>query len=73
MVARLQEPATSQSLLAHRTGTLRTGPDYSPSTLYQLQIAILELRVAALEAEVEHQRRQRQAVVDKYERLLEPK
>ncbi|WP_262179150.1 hypothetical protein [Haloarcula laminariae] len=36
----------------------------------ELQIALLECRVAALEQQLEAEREKRQAVVDRYERLL---
>ena len=73
MVACPQDQGTSQSPLATRNGAFETDLNFSSSTLYQLQIAILEARVAALEAELEHQREQRQAVVDRYEWVLERK
>jgi len=41
------------------------------STVYQLQIAVLRCRIAALEAELERERQRRQAVVDRYERLID--
>jgi len=40
------------------------------STVMELQVAILEYRVAALEQQLEAERERRQAVVDRYERLL---
>jgi len=40
------------------------------TTVQDLQIAILECRVAALEQQLEAERERRQAVVDRYERLL---
>jgi len=40
------------------------------STVKELQVAILECRVAALEQQLEAERERRQAVVDRYERLL---
>ena len=59
-----------------------SGPSQSPSlpdrrerravstTVRELQVAILECRVAALEQQLETERERRQAVVDRYERLL---
>jgi len=40
------------------------------STVMELQVAILEYRVTALEQQLEAERERRQAVVDRYERLL---
>jgi len=40
------------------------------STVQELQVAILECQVAALEQHLEAERERRQAVVDRYERLL---
>ena len=40
------------------------------TTVQELQVAILECRVAALEQQLEAERERRQAVVDRYERLL---
>ena len=49
-----------------------TGPAarWSPSLVYQLQIAMLERQVTALQRALEREERQRQAVIDRYERLL---
>lgn len=40
------------------------------SARYELEIALLRQRIEQLEAAVETEREQRQAVVDRYERLL---
>jgi len=40
------------------------------TTVRELQVAILECRVAALEEQLESEQKRRQAVVDRYERLL---
>ncbi|MFC7075095.1 hypothetical protein [Haloarcula halophila] len=48
-----------------------TVADAAPNARYELEIALLHRRIAQLESTVEAERRQRQAVVDRYERLLE--
>lgn len=48
----------------------RSEPRAVSTTVRNLQLAILECRVAALEEELEAERERRQAVVDRYERLL---
>ena len=40
------------------------------TTVQELQVAMLQSHIAALEAELEAERKRRQAVVDRYERLL---
>jgi|GEM_PF-2007028 hypothetical protein len=40
------------------------------TSVQELQVAILECRVAALEQQLDAERKRRQAVVDRYERLL---
>ena len=40
------------------------------TTAQELQVALLECRVAALEQQLAAERERRQAVVDRYERLL---
>ncbi|WP_324665067.1 hypothetical protein [Haloarcula sediminis] len=40
------------------------------TTVQELQVAVLECHVAALEQQLEAEREKRQAVVDRYERLL---
>jgi len=47
----------------------REGRTVSQSVM-ELRVAILECRVAALEQQLEAERERRQAVVDRYERLL---
>jgi len=46
-------------------------PDIAPETLYLTRIAMLEARVATLEATVEEKERELQRVVDRYEHLLD--
>jgi hypothetical protein len=49
-----------------------TVADDRPSNArYELEIALLHQRIAQLESAVEAEREQRQAVVDRYERLLQ--
>jgi len=43
----------------------------TPSTIYQVQIAMLRSQVAMLETALEREREHRQAVVDRYERVLD--
>ena len=43
----------------------------SATARYELEIALLRQRVEQLEAAVEAEKQRRQAVVDRYERLLE--
>lgn len=45
--------------------------DCTPTLLYLTRIAVLEARVTGLEATVERKERERQHVVDRYERLLQ--
>ncbi|MDS0282557.1 hypothetical protein [Haloarcula onubensis] len=40
------------------------------TTVQELQVAILEQRIATLEQQLEAERERRQAVVDRYERVL---
>lgn len=42
-----------------------------PASARSLRIALLECQVEALERELERERERRQAVVDRYERLLD--
>jgi hypothetical protein len=42
-----------------------------PASTYELQIAVLRCRIAALERELEAERDRRQAIVTRYERLLD--
>ena len=53
-----------------RSGTPLPPPRQTPSTIYQIQIALLRSQVATLETALEQEREHRQAVVDRYERLL---
>jgi hypothetical protein len=71
MVTRPEEGATSQSPSAHSIQVPEHSRRYSPSTLYQLEIAVLQHHVASLEAELERKEARHQAVVDRYERLLQ--
>jgi hypothetical protein len=71
MVTRPDDGATSESPAAPSIQVPECGPTYSPSTLYQLEIAVLKHQVATLESELERREQQRQALVDRYERLLE--
>lgn len=43
----------------------------SSSTLYQLQIALLQSQVSTLQTALEQERKRQQAIVDRYERMLE--
>ncbi|MFC6975027.1 hypothetical protein ACFQL1_10655 [Halomicroarcula sp. GCM10025709] len=43
----------------------------SANARYELEIALLRQRITQLESAVEAERQRRQAVVDRYERLLE--
>jgi len=54
-----------------RSGSPLPPPRRTPSTLYQIQIALLRSQVATLETALEREREHRQAVVDRYERLLD--
>ena len=45
--------------------------DHTPETLYLVQIAMLETRVARLEARLESKERDLQHVVDRYEHVLQ--
>ncbi|WP_336336251.1 hypothetical protein [Haloarcula brevis] len=56
-----------------RSGTPLPPPRQTPSTIYQIQIALLRSRVASLETELEREREHRQAVVDRYERVIDGK
>jgi hypothetical protein len=54
----------------------RSGPPLpstrqTPSTIYQIQIALLRSQIATLETALEREREQRQAVVDRYERVID--
>jgi hypothetical protein len=42
-----------------------------PASAYELQITVLRCRIAALERELEAERERRQAIVTRYERLLD--
>jgi hypothetical protein len=48
-----------------------TTVDHTPETLYLVRIAILETRVARLEARLESKERDLQHVVDRYEHVLQ--
>ncbi|MGB9930518.1 hypothetical protein [Haloarcula amylolytica] len=56
-----------------RSGTPLPSPRQTPSTIYQIQIALLRSQVATLETALEQEREHRQAVVDRYERLIDGK
>ncbi|MFB6222741.1 MAG: hypothetical protein ABEH86_03585 [Haloarcula sp.] len=43
----------------------------TPSTIYQIQIALLRSQVETLETALEQEREYRQAVVDRYERVID--
>jgi len=45
----------------------------TPSTIYQIQIALLRSQVATLETALEREREHRQAVIDRYERVIDEK
>jgi len=49
---------------------LETGQSV-PASPYELQIAVLRCRIAALERELEAERERRKAIVTRYERLLD--
>ena len=46
------------------------GPRTHSSTIYQLQLAFMAARLAALERELERERSRREQVLQRYERLL---
>lgn len=54
-----------------RSGSSSPSSRQTPSTIYQVQIAMLRSHVAMLETALEREREQRQAVVDRYERVLD--
>ena len=54
-----------------RSETPLPSPRQTPSTIYQIQIALLRSQVATLETALEQEREHRQAVVDRYERLID--
>jgi hypothetical protein len=56
-----------------RSGSPSPSARQTPSTIYQIQIALLRSRVATLETALEQEREHRQAVVDRYERLIDGK
>jgi len=61
-----------ESVATPQSPSLPDARDGQPvsATVKALQVAILECRVAALEQQLEAERERRQAVVDRYERLL---
>ncbi|MBV0902308.1 hypothetical protein [Haloarcula salina] len=56
-----------------RSGSSLPSSRQTPSTIYQLQIAMLRSQIAMLETALEREREHRQAVVDRYERVLDAK
>ncbi|KAA9399432.1 hypothetical protein Har1130_14775 [Haloarcula sp. CBA1130] len=56
-----------------QSGSPSPSPRQTPSTIYQIQIALLRSQVATLETALEREREHRQAVVDRYERLIDGK
>jgi len=68
MASRPIEVATPDEQEPALAGT-DDGP--APSTIYQIEIAVLRSQITKLEVEIENERRRRQSVVDRYERLLE--
>ena len=61
-----------ERVVAPQSPTLPTPRERRPTstTVRELQVAVLECRVTALEQQLDVERERRQAVVDRYERLL---
>jgi len=64
MTTRPENVVTPQSPSTERT-------ESRPPAIHRLEVAILQCRIAELERELEAEQERRQAVVDRYERLLD--